>query len=64
MYLLKGCSAGFLNVEKIKGTHTAMKSGILAADSIYKTLILEGNNEQGLEIKDYETRVKDSSVSI
>jgi len=24
-----GCSAGFLNVPKIKGTHTAMKSGIL-----------------------------------
>jgi hypothetical protein len=23
-----GCSAGFLNVPKIKGTHTAMKSGI------------------------------------
>lgn len=25
---LIGCSAGFLNVPKIKGTHTAMKSGI------------------------------------
>jgi len=24
-----GCSAGFLNVPKIKGTHTAMKSGVL-----------------------------------
>jgi hypothetical protein len=24
---LIGCSAGFLNVPKIKGTHTAMKSG-------------------------------------
>lgn len=32
--LLVGCSAGFLNVPKIKGIHTAMKSGMLAAESI------------------------------
>jgi len=32
--LLIGCAAGFLNVPKIKGIHTAMKSGILAAESI------------------------------
>ncbi len=31
---LIGCSAGFINVPKIKGTHTAMKSGILAAEAI------------------------------
>ncbi|KAM0683160.1 hypothetical protein MDAP_001574 [Mitosporidium daphniae] len=31
---LIGCCAGFLNVPKIKGTHTAMKSGILAAEAI------------------------------
>jgi electron-transferring-flavoprotein dehydrogenase len=30
---LIGCSAGFLNVPRIKGTHTAMKSGMLAADA-------------------------------
>ncbi|GAA0139011.1 oxidoreductase [Lithospermum erythrorhizon] len=33
-----GCSAGFLNVPKIKGTHTAMKSGMLAAESAFNTL--------------------------
>jgi electron-transferring-flavoprotein dehydrogenase len=33
-----GCSAGFLNVAKIKGTHTAMKSGILAAEALYDAL--------------------------
>jgi electron-transferring-flavoprotein dehydrogenase len=32
---LIGCTAGFLNVPKIKGTHTAMKSGMLAADTVY-----------------------------
>ena len=35
---LIGCSAGFLNVPKIKGTHTAMKSGMMAADSAFKAL--------------------------
>lgn len=36
-----GCSAGFLNVPKIKGTHTAMKSGMLAAEAAFNEL-LEG----------------------
>lgn len=33
-----GCSAGFMNVPKIKGSHTAMKSAMLAAESIVETL--------------------------
>lgn len=32
--LIIGCAAGFLNVPKIKGIHTAMKSGMLAAESL------------------------------
>jgi electron-transferring-flavoprotein dehydrogenase len=36
--LLVGDDAGFLNVLKIKGSHTAMKSGMLAADTIYASL--------------------------
>ncbi len=35
---LVGCAAGFLNVPKIKGNHTAMKSGMLAAEAIAKAL--------------------------
>ena len=35
---LIGCAAGFLNVPKIKGTHTAMKSGMIAAEAIYEQL--------------------------
>jgi electron-transferring-flavoprotein dehydrogenase len=35
---LIGCSAGFVNVPKIKGTHTAMKSGLLAAESVFDAL--------------------------
>ena len=32
--MLIGCAAGFLNVAKIKGTHNAMKSGMLAAEAV------------------------------
>lgn len=34
--MLIGCAAGFLNVPKIKGIHTAMKSGMIAAESIFE----------------------------
>lgn len=35
---LIGCTAGFMNVPKIKGTHTAMKSGMLAAEAAFKAI--------------------------
>jgi electron-transferring-flavoprotein dehydrogenase len=35
---LIGCAAGFVNVPKIKGTHTAMKSGMLAAEAVAEAL--------------------------
>jgi electron-transferring-flavoprotein dehydrogenase len=34
--VILGCDAGTLNVAKIKGTHTAMKSGMLAAEAVYQ----------------------------
>ncbi len=43
---LLGCDAGTLNTPKIKGTHTAMKSGIIASNEVFKKLQLgEKNNE-------------------
>ncbi|AQS87767.1 electron transfer flavoprotein-ubiquinone oxidoreductase [Neoasaia chiangmaiensis NBRC 101099] len=39
--VLTGDSAGFLNVPKIKGTHTAMKSGMLAAEAVAQALKAE-----------------------
>lgn len=57
-----GCSAGFMNVPKIKGTHGAMKSGILAAEAIFEALTDEKNEdyEFGLDVSSYETRFKES----
>jgi electron-transferring-flavoprotein dehydrogenase len=42
---LIGCSAGFLNVPKIKGSHTAMKSGMLAAEATFAALADAGATE-------------------
>ena len=41
--VLVGCGAGFVNVPKIKGSHNAMKSGMLAAEAIFDAI---ENNEQ------------------
>ena len=46
---LIGASAGFMNVPKIKGTHTAMKSGMLAAESIFDILKNEETSFSELE---------------
>jgi len=42
---LLGCSAGFLNAVKIKGSHTALKSGMLAAEAVFEGLTEEKNQE-------------------
>ena len=41
---LIGCSPGFLNMPKIKGTHNAMKSGMLAAESAFEALTSSSNS--------------------
>jgi len=43
--MLVGDTAGFLNVPKIKGTHTAMKSGMVAADAVAAALAQETRPE-------------------
>lgn len=58
---LIGCSAGFLNVPKVKGTHTAMKSGIIAAEAIHETLVSE-ETTGGSEMTSYEEGVKNSWI--
>ena len=46
---LIGCSAGFLNVPRIKGSHTAMKSGMLAAEAVLQALG-EGGEKPASEV--------------
>ncbi len=43
---LVGCEAGFLNVSRIKGSHTAMKSGMLAAEAAYDAVIAGRQHDQ------------------
>ena len=56
--MLVGCDAGFLNGVKIKGAHTAIKTGMLAAESVHKALA-SGDTGQA-ELADYEQSVKAS----
>lgn len=56
--VLIGDTAGFLNVPKIKGNHTAMKSGIVAAESIFETL--KSSKDWGLECTSYQTSLEKS----
>ena len=46
--LLIGCDAGFLNGAKIKGTHTAIKSGTLAAENIFDSLFKGDSGQSDL----------------
>ncbi|KAF2487529.1 hypothetical protein BDY17DRAFT_289151 [Neohortaea acidophila] len=58
---LIGDSAGFLNVPKIKGTHTAMRSGMLAAEAAYGALA-ERKDEAAVFLFDYEDKLRKSSI--
>lgn len=59
---LIGCAAGFLNVPKIKGTHNAMKSGMLAAESVFETLESGAQETEGYEPKSYTDKIKNSPI--
>ncbi len=60
--MLVGCDAGTINFAKIKGNHTAMKSGMLAAESIIEALITsDGIAEQGKqELTSFTEKYKNS----
>ena len=57
---LIGDTAGFLNVPKIKGTHTAMRSGMLAAEATYSALTSSDNGS--VFLFDYEDKLRASSI--
>ncbi|WP_290702227.1 electron transfer flavoprotein-ubiquinone oxidoreductase [Amphritea sp.] len=58
--LLLGCDAGTLNFAKIKGTHTAMKSGMVAAETLFAAL--SSGDEGGNDLTAYTDNFKDSWV--
>jgi electron-transferring-flavoprotein dehydrogenase len=59
--LLTGDSAGFLNGARLKGIHTAIKSGMLAAETIFEALV--SNDFSAAKLQGYDQRVKESWIT-
>ncbi|KAH7882866.1 hypothetical protein F5I97DRAFT_1815644 [Phlebopus sp. FC_14] len=61
---LIGCSAGFVNIAKIKGTHNAMKSGMLAAEAAADVLSESpgSRDEAPCNLSNYDTSLRNSWV--
>jgi electron-transferring-flavoprotein dehydrogenase len=57
--LLMGCSAGFVNVPRIKGSHNAMLSGMLAAEEVMAAI---GRGEAHNELTNYDTAWRESPI--
>ena len=58
--LLIGCDAGTLNFAKIKGTHTAMQSGIIAGKILFATL--ESKDGGGKTLSEFDILFKESWI--
>lgn len=55
--LLVGCNAGTLNFAKIKGNHTAMKSGMIAAETVFEAI---ANNNESKNLTQFAENLKNS----
>jgi len=58
--LLVGDCAGFLNSQRLKGIHTAIKSGMLAAETIFEALLAKDFSAK--QLRRYEKLVRDSWI--
>ena len=58
--LILGCDAGTLNFSKIKGSHTAMKTGMLGAETVFEAI--KGGSTGGEDLVAYAEKYKSSSV--
>jgi electron-transferring-flavoprotein dehydrogenase len=56
---LVGCAAGFMNVPRIKGSHNAMKTGMMAAEAAFAAL---GEGRSGDVLEGYEEAYRESRV--
>ncbi|WVR03145.1 hypothetical protein IAU60_000135 [Kwoniella sp. DSM 27419] len=61
---LLGCSAGFLNVPKIKGTHNAMKSGMLAAESAFTAITAAPSAEDATDAEGVPTDMSSYATAV
>ncbi|MBV38168.1 MAG: electron transfer flavoprotein-ubiquinone oxidoreductase [Rhodospirillaceae bacterium] len=62
---LIGCSAGFLNVPKIKGSHNAIKTGMLAAEAAFEAIQAANAAGEAMPVavlEDYPATVRESWV--
>ncbi len=57
---LIGCAAGFVNLPRIKGSHNAMKTGMMAAEAVHAAL---GAGREGDTLSDYEAAYAKSWVA-
>jgi electron-transferring-flavoprotein dehydrogenase len=60
-FLLVGDSAGFLNSQRLKGIHTAIKSGMLAAQAIFDALLAEDYSKE--QLKSYRRFIRESWIT-
>ncbi|HVU04030.1 MAG TPA: electron transfer flavoprotein-ubiquinone oxidoreductase [Polyangiaceae bacterium] len=58
--LLAGDSAGLVNAERLKGVHLAIKSGMLAAETVFEAMIAKDSSEKTLS--SYEKKLKSSWI--
>jgi electron-transferring-flavoprotein dehydrogenase len=57
---LIGCAAGFVNVPRIKGSHTAIKSAMLAAEALAKAI---SDGKEHSEVSEYEATLRESWIA-
>jgi electron-transferring-flavoprotein dehydrogenase len=60
-FLLAGDCAGFLNSQRLKGIHTAIKSGMLAAEAIFEALVAE--DYSAARLRRYKELIRDSWIT-
>jgi electron-transferring-flavoprotein dehydrogenase len=60
-FLLVGDSAGFLNAQRLKGIHSAIKSGMLAAQAIFEALLVEDYSKA--QLKRYRQLIRESWIT-
>lgn len=58
--LISGCDAGFMNMARIKGSHTAIKTGMLAAETLFESL--SNGDEGGNDLTQFQEAIKSSWV--